>query len=195
MEQFAEHGFEGASTRAIATEAGTAMSSITYQFGGKQGLYLATADHIGSQIGDILLPRIAEARGAVDAGTLPPVEAVLAIIGSMVDMMLDERSESWSAFIIREQQRPGEAFDRLFECIMRPMSGAMIELVGMVRTDLTGRDLRGTATGLIGQVIALRAARAAMMRILEITTMGDEERSMIREAIQANARAILQAKG
>ena len=29
------------------------MSSITYHFGGKQGLYLAAADHIAGQIGAV----------------------------------------------------------------------------------------------------------------------------------------------
>lgn len=193
MKQFAEYGFEGTSTRAIANAAGAAMSSITYQFGGKEGLYLAAADHIGEQISTIQLPGITALRKAVDDGTLPPTDAIITMLGGMADMMLDERSESWAAFIIREQQKPGEAFDRLFACFMQPMSEAMVELVGMVRTDLSGRKLRAVATGLIGQVIALRAARAAMMRILDITTMGDEERATIREAIQANARATLES--
>ncbi|MBD3730962.1 MAG: DUF1956 domain-containing protein, partial [Sphingomonadales bacterium] len=49
--------------------------------------------------------------------------------------------------------------------------------------------------GMIGQVIALRAARAAMMRILDIDSVDDDARTMLREAVQANARAILEAKG
>lgn len=193
--QFSDLGFEGASTRAIATEAGAAMSSITYQFGGKEGLYLAAAEHIGAQIGEILLPRIAGARAAVQSGAMAPTEAVLAVIGGMADMMLDPRSESWAAFIIREQQKPGPAFDRLFDMIMRPMSGFVIELVGTIRSDLSGRKLRAVAMGMIGQVIALRAARAAMMRILDIDSVDDDARTMLREAVQANARAILEAKG
>ena len=34
--------------RAIAAEAGTMMSSITYRFGSKRGLYLATARHVST---------------------------------------------------------------------------------------------------------------------------------------------------
>ena len=45
--EFAAQGLEGASTRGIATAAGTAMSSITYHYGGKEGLYLAAADYDG----------------------------------------------------------------------------------------------------------------------------------------------------
>ncbi len=53
IEQFGQHGFDGASTRDIAAASGTAMSSITYHFGGKDGLYLACADYIAEQIGAV----------------------------------------------------------------------------------------------------------------------------------------------
>lgn len=44
IREFAAKGLDGASTRGIAAAAGTAMSSITYHYGGKEGLYLAAAD-------------------------------------------------------------------------------------------------------------------------------------------------------
>jgi AcrR family transcriptional regulator len=50
IDQFGRKGLEGASTRAIATAADTAMSSITYHYGGKEGLYLAAARRIAGQI-------------------------------------------------------------------------------------------------------------------------------------------------
>ena len=43
VDHFGRFGIDGASTRAIAKDAETPMSSITYHFGGKEGLYLATA--------------------------------------------------------------------------------------------------------------------------------------------------------
>ena len=51
VREFGLKGLEGASTRGIAAAAGTAMSSITYHYGGKEGLYLAAADHIAAQMG------------------------------------------------------------------------------------------------------------------------------------------------
>ncbi|MGE5722624.1 MAG: TetR family transcriptional regulator, partial [Sphingomonadales bacterium] len=62
IEQFGRLGFEGASTRDIARASGAAMSSITYHFGGKEGLYLAAADHIARQIADAQAPSLAAAR-------------------------------------------------------------------------------------------------------------------------------------
>ncbi|TNE32093.1 MAG: DUF1956 domain-containing protein [Alphaproteobacteria bacterium] len=193
--QFSDRGYEGASTRAIAQVAGAAMSSITYQFGGKHGLYLATADHIGDQIAGFMHPRLDAARTAVRNGTLPHVEAVLMILGGMAEMMLDDRSQKWAGFIVREQQEPGEAFDRLYEQVMEPMAELMIELIGVARPDLSGKRLRAIAMSLVGQVIALRAARAAMLRILDIEKLDAAERNLLREALQANVRAVLEMKG
>ena len=195
VNQFSRHGFEGASTRSIAQAADAAMSSITYQFGGKHGLYLAAADHIGNQIAEFMQPRLTMARNAVESGTLPPTEAILAILGGMVEMMLDDRSQYWAGFIIREQQEPGEAFERLYTNFMQPMSEVLNELIGMVRTDLTGPRLRAVGMSIISQAIAMRAARAAMMRMIGFEQIGAEERQFLRETLQANARAILEAKG
>ncbi len=43
---FGQKGFDGTSTREIATAAGANIGSIAYHFGGKEGLHTATADHI-----------------------------------------------------------------------------------------------------------------------------------------------------
>src|SRR3974377_1045109 len=47
---FGRYGFDGASTRMLARAAGVNLQAIPYHFGGKEGLYLAAADHIGTKI-------------------------------------------------------------------------------------------------------------------------------------------------
>lgn len=192
---FAQLGEHGASTRAIADAAGTAMSSITYQFGGKHGLYLAAADYIGDQLSEFLLPQFGRIESAIEQGTLDEREAVLEILGRMTELMLDERSQVWTCFIIREQQDPGEAFDRIFSKMIGPVAGFLLRLVGSIRSDLGQAKVRALVIGLVGQVIALRAARESLMRIMEFDEIGETERALLRGAIQSNARAILQAKG
>jgi len=54
IREFGAKGRDGASTRDIATAAGTAMSSITYHFGGKDGLYLAAADHLAEGMRELI---------------------------------------------------------------------------------------------------------------------------------------------
>jgi uncharacterized protein (TIGR02217 family) len=51
IDHFGRLGLEGASTRAIARDAETLMSSITYHFGGKEGLYLGVEERRGMLYG------------------------------------------------------------------------------------------------------------------------------------------------
>src|SRR3954465_6051144 len=88
IEQFGRLGFEGASTRNIARASGTAMSSITYHFGGKEGLYPATADHIAESIAEFQRPVL---KAALESGTTSPEaarEAILQILDNMAMMIL-----------------------------------------------------------------------------------------------------------
>ncbi len=60
FEEFAERGFEGASTRAVATKAGVQHPLVTYHFGSKEGLWKAVvttasfnfSEYFREQIGD-----------------------------------------------------------------------------------------------------------------------------------------------
>jgi multidrug efflux pump subunit AcrA (membrane-fusion protein) len=161
-------GFEGASTREIARASGTAMSSITYHFGGKHGLYLAAADHIAASIREMQGPRMSPRRRrrariarSGDGGARDDAR-------QLAQMMLRPETESWSRFIIREQQFPTEAFDLLFEGAMQPILEAFIELIGApVPISPAARQWR-PAILLFGQAMMLRAGRAAVCRALQV---------------------------
>src|SRR6185369_2652203 len=90
IDHFGRLGLEGASTRAIAADAGTPMSSITYHFGGKEGLYLAAADHISATVTERLAPALAEVRALCadgpDAATA--LRALHIITARMIEMMI-----------------------------------------------------------------------------------------------------------
>src|SRR3954447_768260 len=86
IDQFGRRGIEGASTRAIAAAAGTTMSSITYHYGGKQGLYLAAARHIADQMGKRMAPALAgsETQDRDSEGPGAALTALLTIIDRFV---------------------------------------------------------------------------------------------------------------
>ncbi len=52
--KFAEHGFEGAGTRAIAARAGVTQGLVTYHFESKDELWRAAADQVFGWLGDAL---------------------------------------------------------------------------------------------------------------------------------------------
>jgi AcrR family transcriptional regulator len=64
LQEFAAHGFEGASTRAIATAAGTHQPQINYHFDSKEELWKAAVDHLFGRLDDA----VREHLGAADPG-------------------------------------------------------------------------------------------------------------------------------
>lgn len=189
--EFGAHGLEGASTRQIAQAAGTAMSSITYHYGGKEGLYLAAADYIAGQIGDHMAPTI-KSEGIPD-GTTPGSSRVLihGILDRFTETMASPKSTAWSLFIMREQMEPTEAFERIYGGLMGRMLSTLVELVCIA----TGRRDPGTAqitvVTLIGQVATLRASRATVLKLLDADDIDPATLAALKRRIAANTDAIL----
>ena len=50
IDVFGRYGFDGATTRMLAETAGVNLQAIPYYFGGKEGLYIAAAEHLSSII-------------------------------------------------------------------------------------------------------------------------------------------------
>lgn len=194
IDQFGRFGFEGASTRDIARASGTAMSSITYHFGGKQGLYLAAAEHIAASIRALQGENVARAVAAGQESREAAMEALATILDGLAQMMLRPETESWSRFIIREQQFPTEAFDLLFAKAMQPILEAFVELIGRARTDLARREAVAMAILLFGQAMVLRAGRAAVCRALQVDQIDDETALLLRTRLRANVLCILSEK-
>jgi len=66
LEAFADHGFAGATTRAIAESAGVALAALPYHFETKEALWRAAADRVFGQLAEQFQARIRGLEG-VDA--------------------------------------------------------------------------------------------------------------------------------
>jgi len=188
---FGRRGFDGASTRDIARASGTAMSSITYHFGGKEGLYLACAEHIAAKISErhaAALELTADA-SAIDRETA--IERCLAIIDGFAQTMLHPDSENWARFIVREQQAPTEAFERLYLGAMKNLMEGVAALLHVVRPALPERERRALMMLIFGQALVLRAGRASVCKALGTEELGEAEAALLRAQIRTNTIAIL----
>jgi AcrR family transcriptional regulator len=191
VERFGESGFEGASTREIARASGTAMSSITYHFGGKEGLYLAAAEHIAGKIAERQAGPLAAAQAAADGPREAAVAALVGLLDGFAQMMLRPESAPWARFIMREQQAPTEAFERLWGKGMKPVAETFIRLVALARPDLADSEARATALLLFGQAMILRGGRASACKLLQVETLDEETGALLRARLRAHALCIL----
>jgi len=194
IDQFGRFGFEGASTREIAKLSSTAMSSITYHFGGKEGLYLAAADHIAECVSAIQGPALAAARTAGEASREAAAQALLLVLDSFAQMMIRPESEPWARFIMREQQFPTEAFERLYEGMMKSVMETFLTLAARARPDLADQDVRAMSILLFGQAMILRAGLASVCRVLGTDQIDEPASALLRARLRANALCILSEK-
>lgn len=190
IRQFGSKGLDGASTRAIAAEAGTAMSAITYHYGGKEGLYLAAADRIAAMMAERLGEKLGQDAEIGDDDPAAARDGVVRILTRMADAMASPDTAAWSPFIVREQMHPTAAFERIYAGGMGTLAETLARLV-RIATGAPPREACMTAMTLIGQPIALRASRATFLRLLEREQFDAEDVASIRARIAANTHAIL----
>ena len=191
ISEFGTKGLEGASTRGIAAAAGTAMSSITYHYGGKEGLYLAAADRIAERMSAVMGDP-SELSHDVAADDASEARAQIhRIFSRLADKMASNESADWTLFVLREQMKPGEAFERIYGGVMGQMVRRLSDLVCIATGCAEIRTGRIATITLMGQVITLRANRATCLKLLERDTLEPNDILDIKARIDANIDAIL----
>lgn len=167
------------------------MSSITYHYGSKDGLYLAAADYIAERINEKMAPAI-EAGGLPDGLVADEARArIHVIMEHFAEMMASPISASWSLFIVREQMNPTEAFERIYGGLMCKMLATLIELVCIATARRDARTSQVAVITLMGQVVTLRASRATVLKLLDKTELDATAIDVLKQRIAANTDAIL----
>ena len=191
IREFSLKGLEGASTREIAQAAGTVMSSITYHYGGKEGLYLAAADHIAERMAVDMIDDLGDIEGEGELAPAAARAAIHRIVAHFVDKMVGELSAAWALFIAREQMNPTEAFERIYGGLMGRMLERLADLICIASGQRDEQAARIATFTLIGQVTALRSSRATCLKLLRRGDFDADSITAIKARIAANLDAIL----
>ena len=198
IDHFGRKGLEGASTRAIAAAAGTTMSSITYHYGGKEGLYLAAVRHIANQISEHLDPALLASRNprAPDSGPEAASRTVLSIIDHFLEIIVRPESEAWARLIVREQMEPTVAFDILYGGVIgRAVDHLSALLVQIGEGHWDDTEARLKALAIIGQALIFRVGRATLLKAAGWTDVDAGGAAAIRRVVLTQTRAVLTDKG
>ncbi|MEL1249661.1 CerR family C-terminal domain-containing protein [Aurantiacibacter gilvus] len=190
IERFGKRGFDAVGTREIAAAVDTPMSSITYHFGGKEGLYHAAAEHIFDHLRDQLGAERIDLPGE-DASPQERTDAICAMIHSAGEFMLSERSAAFALFIGREQQNPSPAVSKLMQTKIMPLIEAMASQVAILRPELSELEAKAVTVFLFGMAITLRHSRASLSLLMQAENFDAATRAMLLEQLDQSARAIL----
>ena len=190
IREFGTHGLEGVSTRQIATAAGTAMSALTYHYGGKEQLYLAAAERIAQVMADEFAP-VLDAEENVDTGDRAAARAAIQrIVGRFVEKMVGTQRSDHSLFIVREQMSPTAAFDVLYDGIVGRVVRRLRELV-CIATGVAEEQATHATLSLLGQAVVMRSSRATVLRLFDAATIDADRLSGFQAQVAFNIDAIL----
>jgi len=197
LKLFGANGFEGTSTRQIATQAKANIGSIAYHFGGKEGLRIAAADHIVETIQTIAGQALGAVDAQADAGA--PQEArdrLFAALERMVTFIVaSPEAGEIVQFVLRELSHPTPALDRIYDGVFEPTHRRLC----LLWERATGEPAESEATRLtvftlIGQVVYFRIGREAVMRRMGWNEIGSAEAAKVAMVAAANLDAILSAR-
>ena len=176
---FAHRDFEAVSIREIVEQAGANIAAISYHFGGKQGLYLATAEYLADTLHKELGPMLEQIRaGAETADPETAGRRLDEMIQRLVHQLtMDHLGDYAAGFILREQHQPTAAFDILFKRLMLPIQKTFQLLVSRILGDTAPDERRMILVthALIGQILAFRTARTTVLRRLGQTEFSNQD--------------------
>lgn len=120
---FADHGFEAAGVRMIASRAGAAPNLVAVHFGNKEGLWLACVDLLA----DTLASRIAALSALSNDHKTPVRERLQFAIAMTADYY--DRNPDLRGFIARASLEPAPRGDIVAERLLKPLYEAARPLI------------------------------------------------------------------
>lgn len=188
---FGFRGFQGASAREIASDAGVKLPAIAYHFGSKEGLYRACAEQVVSAHNTATADASRAVLKALSVNPSPVVARTLLadLLKSFGNFyMATERAPAYYTFLQRELADPGLSYDILFGQLWKPgldLVTEMIELLWRPRSDPIAA--RADAILLVGGVMSFalgwRTALQLMATEAEKRDVGHYLNQVIEKAV------------
>ncbi len=197
---FGERGFDGASTREIATDAGVNAPALQYYFDNKEGVYLACVEHIIDRVWEQLTTPIEQAEHvlAQPASTDEQlIDIYLALIGCFIGFIHDSPSaRDWRLFMAREQAGlgpPGTA-ELMDERLHRRIGSVTTAIVGRL-TGLPADDQRTLIRtfAINSQGMVFRVLRRKVLGVLGWDSIDRQRMETVREVLLGQTRLTLRA--
>ena len=194
---FGERGFDGVSTREIATEAGVNPPALQYYFDSKEGLYRACGEHIACQVAGAVLPAVERAERLLADGEPPQalIEAYCTLVATMADLLFtDGEFSGWSDFLATEQAGfgPSITLPLLRETFVDRLQDVCAGIVGRL-SGKSGDDIesRLRSQAIEGQLKVFHFGRRAVVECMGWEKLGPEHGRMIKAIVVEQTRTLL----
>lgn len=193
VEVFGESGLEAATTRDIAQRARQNIAAIAYYFGGKEGLYLAVAEHIV----EVIMAHVGPVMDEVEALLAQPrrsPQRCLDCILRLLELSIgtNQTMIPVTGIIVREQTHPTKAFSILYDgCLERLQRLGAALIRAYIGNGASEKECIVRFHAMLGEALAFRFARETILRRAGWKDVGAAEEAVVRNIVIQHAELIL----
>ncbi len=199
IEVFAEEGYDGASTRALADRAKVNLPAIQYYFGSKEGLYRAAIGEIVGIVDTHLAPAAAVAAKALEGKRDP--EKLFAALYELLDAftaLVTSRNatSSRSTFITRAEIEGKPALDLLHESVTRLGIQPCAEMIArLLQRDPQDEEILVRTLAILGQVFVFHSKcnNKSARQTMSWDQLDERKLHVIQTIVREHTTAILRA--
>ena len=197
LELFGEYGYKGTTTRMLADHSEANISAIPYYFGSKKGLYLEVMQHIVERMQDNFGHASQSVRALLAQQPInkaDALETMKMIMRTMAKLFVEsDEPKAWVQLIMREQAKPTEAFDIIYNGQMRHVNQMYAALIAVcTELDADSAEVKLRCHALIGQILIFVVSRESLLRNLGVTKLQPEHIQLIYRILTAHTEACLQ---
>jgi AcrR family transcriptional regulator len=199
IEVFADEGYEGASTRSLASRAGVNAPAIQYYFGSKEGLYRAVIAHIANLVEERLAPLAQRITAALTGEPTPPelTALLLDLLDGFLDLVVCRGIPEAAALLLaRAEIENAAALDALQQAVLRlafgPAFAVVARLLGLAESD---EEVKIRTFMIFGQAMVFkkRTSKMGACPALGWAELDDKQIKTIATILREQAEAILRA--
>jgi AcrR family transcriptional regulator len=196
---FGQHGFEGASTRDIAADAGANAPALLYYFSSKEGLYLACVQHMVARMQEYIGTALADIERLLveKAGDETLIDAYCIVQEHLVDFILSSGEPAdWMLIVVREQAGigPDVGFQLMYEQVTSKLIRVKAAVMGrMMGLPATADEARVRAMTLNGQLLGFLFLRRTFLKALGWSGFDAERTDLIKRTIRENSEGMLRS--
>ena len=197
LKAFGSKDYDAVSTREIVEAAEANISAISYHFGGKQPLYLATAEYLAHALQQEIGPTLQQIEQQLSAEQPADYRQLIQqlITAFVKEMVEGELSTDAAGFIFREQLKPTQAFDILYQGRMGPLHGLDAALLSrLLQCPASDRKIKLMTHALLGQIIIFRVGQTTILRRLQSDQFTSEDCQQITRIITQQTLAAIDAQ-
>lgn len=194
LRRFGEDGYERASTRQIAQDAGVNPPALQYYFDSKRGLHLACAEYLARCFSAAMHAAYQRSQAVRDPDAA--LDALCDIMDAMADYLFEAMEVAgWSRFMARGQGEEGDdpGYGQLRAAVAEELHGHCSRLLGLViGRPAADHDTRLRTAVILGQLTVFHLARGMTLAQLGWPDLRGPRLRTLKDVVRTQTRAALQ---